>query len=245
MNPNLVVEILYAFLIYLAMLVFVVGLVYRIGLYLRTPIPHSIPIPSRSGSFLNRLRKFAGELIFFATLFKADKWTWVFSWLFHFGLLIILLKHLFLVTDAQWAWLIWLQEVGSYAATITLVGLTGLCLRRCLVDRLRYISAPSDYLMLAMLVLLSASGLLMKLYWPTDIVAVKQFLSGLMVLRVHPLPGDAIFLFHVSMVVLLLLIFPFSKLLHVPGLFINPTISLFGASATKPYDRVSKHNRIK
>ncbi|MBX2823199.1 MAG: nitrate reductase, partial [Gammaproteobacteria bacterium] len=35
-------------------------------------------------------------------------------------------------------------------------------------------------------------------------------------------PGSAILFLHLLLVVILLLIFPFSKLLHAPGLFFSP-----------------------
>ena len=37
------------------------------------------------------------------------------------------------------------------------------------------------------------------------------------------LPSDFILLLHLSLVLLLMIIFPYSKLLHAPGLFFSPT----------------------
>ena len=61
--------------------------------------------------------------------------------------------------------------------------------RRFVVDRVRYISAPSDHLMLALLIAIGLTGLGMKYVAPTDIVALKAFFLGLMYFDWQPLPG--------------------------------------------------------
>jgi len=103
------------------------------------------------------------------------------------------------------------------------LGLAGLWARRVLVDRIRYISAPSDHLMLALLLAIAGSGIAIKYVAHTDIVAVKAFALGLVRLDWQPLPADPLLLVHLFLVVSLLLIFPFSKLLHAPGVFFSPT----------------------
>jgi nitrate reductase gamma subunit len=102
-------------------------------------------------------------------------------------------------------------------------GLAGLWARRFLVERIRYISTPSDHLMLALLLGIAVTGLLMKFVMHTDIVAVKTFFLGLMVFEINPLPAHPGLYLHLGMVALLMIIFPVSKLLHAPGLFFSPT----------------------
>ena len=102
-------------------------------------------------------------------------------------------------------------------------GLIGLAGRRFFVDRVRYISAPSDHLMLLLLLIIAGSGLLMKFIFHTDIVSVKTFTLGLLSLDIQPLPSDPALLIHFGLVIFLMMIFPISKLLHAPGLFFSPT----------------------
>jgi nitrate reductase gamma subunit len=163
------------------------------------------------------------ELTIFESLFKSNKWTWLFGWLFHFGLLLVLLRHLRYFTDPVWAWVVFIQPFGKYAAFILLAGLAGLWGRRLLVDRVRYISAPSDHLMLLLLIAIGATGALMTFVKHTDIVALKSFFIGLMTFSWSAMPNDLILIVHLSLVILLMLIFPFSKLLHAPGIFFSPT----------------------
>jgi len=94
--------------------------------------------------------------------------------------------------------------------------------RRFLVERIRYISGPSDHLMLMLLIGIAASGLMMKYAVHTDIVALKAFTLGLIYFNWQPLPADPLLLVHLSLVLILMFIFPLSKLLHAPGVFFSP-----------------------
>ncbi len=163
------------------------------------------------------------EVVFFESLFKGNKWTWLFGWVFHFALLLVLLRHLRYFTEPVWGWVVLLQPWGIYAGYAMVVGLAGLWARRFLVDRVRYISAPSDHLMLVLLIAIAGSGLLMKYVWRTDIVALKAFFLGLMYFDWQPLSADPVLLVHLVLVAMLMIVFPFSKLLHAPGLFFSPT----------------------
>ena len=104
-----------------------------------------------------------------------------------------------------------------------LLGLCGLWGRRLLVERIRYISTPSDHLMLLLFIGIAASGLLMQFVAHTDVISVKTFFQGLMHFSIQPLPSDAILDLHLLLVVVLLVIFPISKLLHAPGVFFSPS----------------------
>ena len=108
---------------------------------------------------------------------------------------------------------------------VMLVGLVGLWARRFLVSRIRYISSLSDHLMLTLLVMIGLSGLTMKYVAPTDIIAVKAFFLGLLRFEIQPLPTEPSLLLHLGLVVALMIIFPFSKLLHVPGIFFSPSLN--------------------
>lgn len=214
---------IYAGMFYIATLVLVVGLGYKIFDYSRTPAPLKIPTTPAPTTRKGVIYRMAKEVVVFESLFKSNKWIWVFGWLFHFGLLLVLLRHLRYFTEPIWSWVAILQPFGKYASIMMVVGLAGLLARRFLVDRVRYISTPSDYLMLVLLLAIGLSGMLMTFVAHTDIVAVKSFFMGLMYLDVQPIPQDPVLLIHLALVVLLMVIFPISKLLHAPGLFFSPT----------------------
>jgi len=215
--------IVVAVLFYAAAAMLAGGVGYHIWLYARTPQPLKIPTTpaptTRAGVVLRMLR----EVTLFESLFKANKWIWLFGWVFHVALLLVLLRHLRYFTDPVWNWVALIQPFGIYAGFAMLAGLAGLWARRFLVDRVRYISSPSDHLMLALLVAIAASGLAMKYVAPTDIVALKVFFLGLMVFSWQPLPADPVLLIHLALVATLMIVFPMSKLLHAPGVFFSPT----------------------
>jgi nitrate reductase gamma subunit len=217
------VTVTYAVLFYLATAILVGGVAYKISVYARTPAPLKIPTTpaptTRSGVVLRMLR----EVTVFESLFKSNKWIWLFGWMFHFALLLVLLRHLRYFTQPVWFWVDLIQPFGTYAAFAMIAGLGGLWARRILVDRVRYISGLSDHLMLALLVAIGLTGLGMKYVQHTDIVALKAFFLGLMVFDIQPMPEDPLLWAHLGLVATLMIIFPVSKLLHAPGVFFSPT----------------------
>ncbi|MCU7919773.1 MAG: respiratory nitrate reductase subunit gamma [Candidatus Thiodiazotropha sp. (ex Epidulcina cf. delphinae)] len=213
----------YALLFIVATIVLVLGLARKIAQYAKTPAPLKIPTtPAPVTRFGVVLRMFR-EVVFFESLFKSTKWTWIFSWLFHFGLSLVLLRHLRYFIDPVWLPIQLVQPFGKYAAFAMVAGLVGLLIRRIFVDRVRYISSPSDYLWLLLLLFISVSGATMTFVIHTDVVAVKQFFTGFWTFSGGDLPMDPILLAHLTMVAVLMLLLPVSKLLHIPGIFFSPT----------------------
>lgn len=213
----------YTILFYVATFILVAGVAYRIYEYSRTPAPLKIPTTpaptTQSGVVLRMTR----EVVLFESLFKSNKWIWVFGWMFHVGLLLVLLRHVRYFQDPVWFWVDIIQPFGMYASFAMVIGLAGLWARRFLVDRVRYISTPSDHLMLALLIAIGLSGMMMTFVAHTDIIALKAFALGLVVFDWQPLPADPVLLVHLGLVALLMIIFPISKLLHAPGVFFSPT----------------------
>lgn len=215
--------VLYACMFYAATAVLVGGLAYKIRDYARTPAPLKIPTTPAPLTTRGVVMRMAREVALFESLFKSNKWIWGLGWLFHVSLLLVLLRHLRYFVEPVWTWVALIQPFGMYAGFAMVAGLAGLFARRLLVDRVRYISTPSDYLMLVLLLLIGSSGLAMKFVSHTDIVAVKAFMLGLMYFEWQPLPADPALLIHLALVALLMALFPISKLLHAPGVFFSPT----------------------
>lgn len=217
------VSALYVGLFYFATVFLVVGLVLRIKTYAQTPAPLKIPTMPAPRTETGVVFRLFREVAFFESLFRSNKWIWLFGFMFHFGMLLVLLRHLRYFTEPVWFWVNWVQPFGKYAAFAMLAGLLGLWARRFLVARVRYITTPSDHLMLALLVGIAMSGMGMTFLVHTDIVSVKAFFLGLLHLSPQPLPADPLLLTHLGLVAILLIVFPISKLLHAPGVFFSPT----------------------
>lgn len=216
-------SVVFAILFYAAALILLIGVGRKIMIYTRTPAPLKIPTmpaPRTKAGVVWRMTK---EVTVFQSLFKSSKWTWLFGWAFHVALALVLLRHLRYFQEPVWTVIALIQPFGKYAAFAMLFGLAGLWARRFLVDRVRYISTLSDHLMLALLMAIGLSGLAITYLSHTDIVAVKAYMLGLMYFDLQPLPADIYVLIHFSLIITLMVIFPISKLLHVPGLFFMPT----------------------
>ena len=216
-------SIVYALLFYAATSVLVIGLGLKIRSYTLTPAPLKIPTTPAPTTNVGVALRLTREVVFFESLFKASKWTWLFGWMFHGALLLVLLRHVRYFQQPVWTPIVLIQAFGTYAGFALVAGLAGLWARRWLVDRVRYISTPSDHLHLALLLAIGLTGLGMRFVARTDIVAVKVFMLGLLRFDIQPLPSDPVLLVHLALVVLLMAVFPISKLLHAPGLFFSPT----------------------
>ena len=221
-------SILYVVLFYAAIAVLVGGITNKVLQYKRVPAPLKIPVTPAPLTRTGVAWRMTTEIVFFNSLFRATKWTWIFGWIFHAALLLAFFRHLrYVISPDSFLWPIVslqvVQSFGKYAGFAMVVGLLGLLARRIFVDRVRYISSPSDYLMLLLIIGIAVSGLMMNYVVRTDIIQLKAFIMGLFLFDWQNLPSDIILLVHLTLVLILSFIFPISKLLHAPGLFFAPT----------------------
>ena len=213
----------YAILFYVAFVVFVGGIAYRIWEYKKTPVPLKIPTTPAPTTRVGVLWRMFKEVVFFESLWKSNKWIWIFAQLFHASLWLIIIRHMRYFLEPVPQIVALAQPFGKYAGFTFVLGALGLLVRRLVVPRVRYISAPSDYLMLLLFLGIGISGLMMTFVSKVDIVGVKAFFLGLMTFNWQPLPSSLPLLLHLGLVALWMIIFPFSKLLHAPGVFFSPT----------------------
>lgn len=216
-------SLIFALTLYFAVGILVAGVIWKVVRYVRTPVPHMIavaPVPrTRSGVLIRIVR----ETLFFESLFRASKWTWLFGWVFHYALAVVLLRHLYFVTDPIPSWMVMVFVPSDYAAWLMAAGLVGLLVRRLAVDRIRYISSPSDYALLLLLLVIGVSGLLLRYSMHVDITAVRNFMLGLLALSPQALPANLMLYVHIGSVAILAIVFPFSKLIHFPGYYLSPS----------------------
>ena len=149
----MVIGVIYAILFWAATFVIVLGVANKIRIYWKTPAPLKIPTtpaPVTQGGVVIRMMM---EVFLFKSLFRSDKLLWVLGFLFHYTMLIIVLRHFRYVQDPVWGFIAFIQPFGKYAGFLFILALVGLLARRIFIDRVRYISAPSDRAMLGLLIL--------------------------------------------------------------------------------------------
>lgn len=219
----MILTAVYAIGFYIASIILIVGVTMKVLRYMRVPSPLVIPTtpaPITRGGVVLRM---AGEVTLFQSLFKGNKWTWILGILFHYGMLVALFGHLRFAIDPVWSWIEMVQWIAKYGGLAMAAGLLGLFARRVFVDRVRYISSPSDYLILGLLFMIAFSGIMMRYVSHTDVIAVKEFFRGVMTFNWSPLPADIPIMVHLALVIILMIIFPISKMIHAPGVFFSPT----------------------
>ena len=170
-------------------------------------------------------------------VYGENKWLWLGAIAFHYSFLVILLRHLKFFTEPVPGWVAGLGELDAFfqllvpafylTDAVILAALLYLLGRRVLDRRVRYFSLPSDYFALFLLLGIALTGILMRYVYRVDIVAVKELAMGLV--NFHPAVPEGIapiFFAHLALVSALLIYFPFSKLMHAPGVFLSPTRNL-------------------
>jgi len=166
--------------------------------------------------------------------YGSSKYLWLGALAFHASFFVILLRHMRFFTEPTPAVFNWLEtldgimQVGVpvlFATEIViLLALLYLFLRRVLVPQMRYISLTSDYFALFLLFGIIISGILMRYFVRADVMDIKVLTMGLIQLQPE-IPGNvgAIFYTHLFLVCALLVYFPWSKLMHLAGVFLSPT----------------------
>jgi nitrate reductase gamma subunit len=102
-----------------------------------------------------------------------------------------------------------------------------LFLRRVFNQQVRYISLAADYFPLFLIIGVTLSGILMRYFIKVDIVKVKELTMGLATLKASVPEGiGVIFFIHLFLISVLFAYFPFSKLMHLGGIFFSPTRNL-------------------
>jgi len=107
---------------------------------------------------------------------------------------------------------------------------------RVYLPQIRYISLVADFFPLFLILGIAISGILMRYFFKTHVVAVKQLAMGLVSLSpVIPEGIGSIFYVHLFLICVLLMYFPFSKLMHMGGVFLSPTRNMANNSRMVRY----------
>jgi len=199
------------------------------------------------------------EIVFFRSLFRnteaelhegprlaygSSKWLWFFSLVFHYSFLVIFLRHFKFFAEPVPQFVHWLQtldgffQVGLpivYVSNIAIMaGILYLGIRRLWNPKLRYLSMAGDYFPLFLLFGVATSGICVRYFDKTDLVAIKELAVGWISLSPSMPDGLGLtFFIHLFFVCLLFAYFPFSKLMHFAGVFFSPTRNLANNSRVK------------
>ena len=216
----------------------------------------NIDNPSTTGGVVVRMIL---EVVFFRSLFRNtkcelkegdkisyewEKWLWLFSLTFHWAFFTVLFRHLRLFTEPVPACVELVAKLDGFlqiglpglmlSGVALLAAVTFLFLRRILIPQVKYISLGSDYFPLFLIFGIAFTGILMRYFTKVDIVGVKEFTMSLVTLKPHVIKGiGGVFYVHLFFVSVLLVYFPFSKLMHLGGIFMSPTRNMVNNSRAK------------
>jgi nitrate reductase gamma subunit len=166
--------------------------------------------------------------------FVERKGLWVGALLFHWSLLLVVVRHSRFFFE-QVPWLVTklaaadsFLQLGSprlyLSDAVLLASLSYLAARRIGNPLMRYTTLPADYAVLALLLGVAGTGVVMRYFVRTDVVAVKEFASGVASFGPVALRSpDTLFVVHLVLACVLVAILPFTKMVHSVGVFFSPT----------------------
>jgi nitrate reductase gamma subunit len=180
-------------------------------------------------------------------IYRASLGLWLGALVFHYSLLVVLLRHARFFLDPVPRWLDGVEWLDSFfrVGTVPLflsglalvLGALFLLLRRVWTPWLRYLSLPADFFPLYLLLGIALTGCMMRYSSRVDIQSVKHFCVGLA--RLHPAAPAGIgplFYVHLTLVCVLFAYLPFSKLVHMASLPLSPTRNLLGAARMEHHE---------
>lgn len=205
--------------------------------------------PSTAPGVIGRM---ALEVLLFRSLFRntktelregpklvygSAKWLWLAALAFHWSFLVILIRHLRFFIEPVPSFLRLVENLDGFlqigvprlliTGIVLLVAVTYLFLRRVYIPQVRYISLSADYFPLFLIFGIALSGVLMRYFYKVDVVGVKELTMGLVSLKPKIPEGiGVIFYIHLFLISTLFAYFPFSKLVHLGGVFLSPTRNL-------------------
>jgi nitrate reductase gamma subunit len=192
--------------------------------------------------------------------YQLEIFLWVGALAFHYAFLTVLIRHTRLFLEPV-PWCVqMLETIDSFfrfeiiypwfqfglpevylSGIVLLAAVVYLMVRRIVIPSVRYISLASDFFPLILIFGIAFSGIMMRYVTKIDITAAKQLTMGLVTL--HPTVPEgigAIFYIHLFFVSVLLAYFPYSKLMHLGGIFLSPTRNMLGN--TRAYRHVNPWN---
>ena len=212
-------------------------------------------------STLGVLGRMALEVLFFRSLFRnlktqaqegikitygEAKWLWLAGLAFHWSFLLIFIRHLRFFSEKVPVPVQMIEAVDSFLQVgrpllymtdlVLLAAVIYLFLRRVGLPQVRYISLFADYFPLFLIFGVALTGVLMRYFFKTDIISVKVLAMSLLSLNPDPtMLGkiSPIFYMHLFLLSVLFAYFPFSKLVHMGGVFLSPTRNMTGNSRAK------------
>jgi nitrate reductase gamma subunit len=220
-------------MVYVAVAVFIGGSVYRVIKWLRTP-----KSPVRQGMFpqpggpLTRALKLGKDSLIFPQVLDTDRWMWFFVIGMHLAGIGLFIGHLRLIfeftpiynavgpatMENMAAW------VGGAIGISLFIAFTYFLLRR-FKSPYRELSVPEDYLLLVLILMLVLLGDHLRFTHPFELSSYRDYMESLLRFKPHfdnlisDSPARWVLVGHVLTANLLLIYFPFSKLVHAIGGF--------------------------
>jgi len=220
-------------MVYIAVAVFIGGMIYQITGWFRAPkSPVRLGLFPRPKTKTGRFFKVLKDSFIFPQSYSVDKVTWIFTIVFHGALLVILLAHFRLVREFTplvrllgMEGMNALSSLGGKTLGIVIIFPVLFYLFRRFITPHKELSVPEDYFLVIILICIIAFGDHLRFYGEFHVTDYREYVQSLLVFKPYYPEAIAnsdskiVLSLHVMFVNILVIYFPFSKLMHIIGTF--------------------------
>lgn len=220
-------------LVYIALAVFILGLAYKVYKWFKVPKSSVrlglFPKPQGSGRRLLRLSR---DNFLFPQVLDVDRWMWLFVILLHLGGVVAFVGHLRLFQEFTFISNI-LGEEGMSQFSLITGGTVGIVLTVTILYLLirrfkspyKDLTVPEDYFLLILVLLIVLMGNHLRFFGDVHVTEYREYIHSLLAFKpafAEELAASSTrwsLTTHVLLSNILLIYFPFSKLVHFIGSF--------------------------
>ena len=220
---------------YFTIVFFIGAMIHRVNTWRNMAAPKMTLTPAPDPGF-PRFVQMVKETVFFKNLYLEDKSFWAMGWIFHACLALIFVGHFRALSSIPDAILGSLGMsaggmntmsivLGGGAGIVILVAVGLLVYRRFTIKRVKEITTGADLFALSLILLIIITGDLMRLTASADLLEqTRTYFLGLVTFQNAPMPASGWFKIHYFLGMTLFSYIPFSKILHLGGIFFTKSL---------------------
>ncbi len=220
---------------YLSAGIFLVGMIWRVWIWFRVPVPFQLTLSPAPTTTKGRVLTIGKELLLFRNLWRSDRFLWLWAWLMHVTLGMVIVGHVVGISSLGLQFTpLGITATQSKGLSTILATSTGMLLlaalvmllyRRIVIWEVKRLSNPIEYFDLLLILAVVISGLYMRVILSEmDLVVIRIYMEGILSFQSSPIPHDWTFIGHFFLANTLLIYIPFSKLVHFVGGVVNQSM---------------------
>lgn len=147
------------------------------------------------------------DVVFMRRLFAVNPGVWFGEWVFHVSFFLIVVRHLRFLFGAVPGWVWRLQAMGEIASYLLPLSVAYIFVMKVVIEKKQYLSSY-NFFILALVLVQTLTGLIMRHYVPVDTVSAKTFVLSILSFEQAVPPESMLFVLHFALFLVLCVSLP-------------------------------------